>query len=59
MENVTICSFNVENLFVRYKVFEFLPGEHTVRYVNDVRPTTLSGAANTNHADITYSLNVK
>jgi hypothetical protein len=35
------------------------PGEHTVRYVNDVRPTTLSGAANTNNADITYSLNVK
>ena len=35
------------------------PGEHTVRYVNDVRPTTLSGAANTNNADITYSFNVK
>ena len=35
------------------------PGDHTVRYVNDVRPTTLSGAANTNHADITYSLKVK
>jgi len=35
------------------------PGEHTVRYVNDVKPTTLSGAANTNNADITYSLNVK
>jgi hypothetical protein len=34
------------------------PGEHSVRYVNDVRPTTL-GAGNTNHADITYSLNVK
>jgi hypothetical protein len=33
-------------------------GEHTVRYVNDVRPTTL-GAGNTNNADITYSLNVK
>jgi hypothetical protein len=34
------------------------PGDHTVRYVNDVRPTTLSGAANTNNADITYSLKV-
>lgn len=34
------------------------PGEHTVRYVNDVRETTL-GAGNTNHADITYSLKVK
>jgi hypothetical protein len=34
------------------------PGEHTVRYVNDVRETTL-GAGNTNNADITYSLNVK
>lgn len=34
-------------------------GEHNVRYLNDVRPTTLSGAANTNHADITYSLTVK
>ena len=33
-------------------------GEHTVRYVNDVRETTL-GAGNTNNADITYSLNVK
>jgi hypothetical protein len=33
-------------------------GEHTVRYVNDVRPTTL-GSGNTNNADITYSLNVK
>jgi hypothetical protein len=33
-------------------------GEHTFRYVNDVRPTTL-GAGNTNNADITYSLNVK
>jgi len=35
------------------------PGEHTVRYVNDVRPTTLSGAANTNNADITYTFKVK
>ena len=33
-------------------------GEHIVRYVNDVRETTL-GAGNTNNADITYSLNVK
>jgi hypothetical protein len=33
-------------------------GEHSVRYVNDVRETTL-GAGNTNNADITYSLNVK
>jgi len=33
-------------------------GEHTVRYVNDVRETTL-GAGNTNNADITYSFNVK
>jgi hypothetical protein len=33
-------------------------GEHTVRYVNDVRETTL-GAGNTNNADITYTLNVK
>jgi hypothetical protein len=33
-------------------------GEHTVRYVNDVRETTL-GAGNTNNADITYSLKVK
>ena len=34
-------------------------GEHTVRYVNDVRETTLGGAGNTNNADITYSLKVK
>ena len=33
-------------------------GEHTVRYVNDVRETTL-GAGNTNNADITYSLAVR
>ena len=33
-------------------------GEHTVRYVNDVRETTL-GAGNTNNADITYSFSVK
>ena len=33
-------------------------GGHTVRYVNDVRETTL-GAGNTNNVDITYSLNVK
>ena len=33
-------------------------GEHTVRYVNDVRETTL-GAGNTNNADITYSLKVR
>jgi hypothetical protein len=33
-------------------------GEHTVRYVNDVRSTTL-GAGNTNNADITYSFKVK
>jgi hypothetical protein len=33
-------------------------GEHTVRYVNDVRPTTL-GAGNPNNADITYSFKVK
>ena len=33
MENVTICSFNVENLFVRYKVFEFLPGDKFKRKV--------------------------
>ena len=33
-------------------------GEHTVRYVNDVRETTL-GAGNTNNADITYSFKVK
>ena len=34
------------------------PSEHTVRYVNDVRSTTL-GAGNTNNADITYSFKVK
>jgi hypothetical protein len=33
-------------------------GEHTVRYVNDVRETTL-GAGNTNNADITYSFKVR
>ena len=33
-------------------------GDHTVRYVNDVRETTL-GAGNTNNADITYSFKVK
>ena len=33
-------------------------GDHTVRYINDVRETTL-GAGNTNHADITYSFKVK
>jgi hypothetical protein len=33
-------------------------GEHTVRYINDVRETTL-GAGNTNNADITYSFKVK
>jgi hypothetical protein len=33
-------------------------GEHTVRYVNDVRETTL-GAGNSNNADITYSFKVK
>jgi hypothetical protein len=33
-------------------------GEHTVRYVNDVRSTTL-GPENTNNADITYSFKVK
>jgi hypothetical protein len=33
-------------------------GEHTVRYVNDVRETTL-GAGNTNNADITYSFTVR
>jgi hypothetical protein len=33
-------------------------GEHTVRYLNDVRSTTL-GPENTNHADITDSLKVK
>lgn len=33
MENVTICTFNVENLFVRYKVFEFLPGDKFKRKV--------------------------
>lgn len=32
-------------------------GEHTVRYINDVRETTL-GAGNTNNADITYSFKV-
>ena len=42
-----------------YILLKPLPvGEHTVRYVNDVRETTL-GAGNTNHADITYSLKVK
>ncbi|MGV8106923.1 MAG: hypothetical protein ACP5OH_04030 [Nitrososphaerota archaeon] len=42
-----------------YMLLKPLPvGEHTVRYVNDVRETTL-GAGNTNHADITYSLKVK
>ena len=33
-------------------------GEHTVRYVNDVRSTTL-GPENTNNANITYTFNVK
>jgi hypothetical protein len=33
-------------------------GEHTVRYVNDVRETKL-GAGNTNNADITHSFKVK
>ena len=33
-------------------------GEHSVRYVNDVRETTL-GAGNTNNADITYSFTVR
>ncbi len=33
-------------------------GDHTVRYINDVRETTL-GAGNTNNADITYSFKVK
>lgn len=33
-------------------------GEHTVRYLNDVRSTTL-GPENTNNADITYSFSVK
>ena len=33
-------------------------GDHTVRYANDVRETTL-GAGNTNNADITYSFKVK
>ncbi len=42
-----------------YILLKPLPvGEHTIRYVNDVRETTL-GAGNTNHADITYSLKVK
>lgn len=27
MGNLTICTFNVENLFVRYKVFGYLPGD--------------------------------
>lgn len=33
-------------------------GQHTVRYINDVRETTL-GAGNTNNADISYTFNVK
>lgn len=33
MENVTICTFNVENLFARYKVFGFLPGDKFKRKV--------------------------
>lgn len=33
MENVTICTFNVENLFVRYKVFGYLPGDKFKRKV--------------------------
>ncbi len=27
MNNLTICTFNVENLFVRYKVFGYMPGD--------------------------------
>ncbi len=39
-----------------YTYLEPLPvGEHTIRYVNYVRETTL-GAGNTINADITYSL---
>jgi hypothetical protein len=42
-----------------YIFLKALPvGEHTVRYINDVRETTL-GAGNTNNADITYSFKVK
>jgi endonuclease/exonuclease/phosphatase family metal-dependent hydrolase len=33
MSNVTICTFNVENLFVRYKVFGYLPGDKFKRKV--------------------------
>jgi hypothetical protein len=49
-----------QKIFISLFIFlKSLPvGEHTVRYVNDVRETTL-GAANTNNADITYSLKVK
>jgi hypothetical protein len=35
------------------------PGEHTVHYVNDVKPTPLSGKGNFNHADIIYSFKVR
>jgi hypothetical protein len=50
----------IQKIFILLFIFlKPLPvGEHTVRYVNDVRETTL-GAGNTNNADITYSLKVK
>lgn len=35
------------------------PGEHTVNYVNVVKPTSLSGAGNANNANITYLLKVR
>ena len=35
------------------------PGEHTIYVQNNVDPTTLSGAANANAAQITYHLKVK
>jgi hypothetical protein len=34
------------------------PGEHTIYYQNTVQPTTISGAANVNTAQITYSFHV-
>jgi hypothetical protein len=33
MGNVTICTFNVENLFVRYKVFGYLAGDKFKRKI--------------------------
>jgi hypothetical protein len=33
MSNITICTFNVENLFVRYKVFGYLPADKFKRKI--------------------------